>query len=156
MEDPLHLGSPPAINALVLIAHDAEVFAVPGQELEEAVLGAVGVLVLIHQHMPEAVGSQDVGVVSQQPEGQEKQVVEIGGACVAKTLLVGGVRLSDLGVQSEIQPVVILRAETPVFGPPNRRENDAGRIMLPADPQIGRNGGDGGEAVGVVVNGEIG
>ena len=46
----------PAVNALVVVTHSSKAGAgnigVAYQQLEQLVLGGVGILVFIHQHMP--------------------------------------------------------------------------------------------------------
>ena len=51
-----HFGAPPAIDRLVVVAHDAQVAMPGGQGLDDAILAAVGVLVLVDQEVIEALG----------------------------------------------------------------------------------------------------
>ena len=41
------------INGLLHVAHQKAVFLLPGQAVENGILNAVGILILIHQHLPE-------------------------------------------------------------------------------------------------------
>ncbi len=66
-------------QALVVIAHHAQVPVLLAQQLQPAVLGAVRVLVLVHQHVPEraAVAVAHVGEELEQVHAAEQQVVEV-------------------------------------------------------------------------------
>ena len=44
-------GAAPTVNGLVIIAHRGEAGPLTHQEFEYLVLGGVGVLVFVHQHM---------------------------------------------------------------------------------------------------------
>jgi hypothetical protein len=50
-EDVADVGAAPGIDALILVAHRADVFVLAGQKLHELVLRAVGVLVLVDQYI---------------------------------------------------------------------------------------------------------
>ena len=53
-QDVGHLGAAPAVDRLVVVAHHAQVAVAGGQGLDDAVLAAVGVLVLVDQQVVEA------------------------------------------------------------------------------------------------------
>ena len=76
------LGAPPAVDRLVVVAHDAQVAVPGGQGLDDAVLAAVGVLVFVDQEVIEAagLGGADLGEPREKLLGQQQQVVEIDGA----------------------------------------------------------------------------
>ena len=61
----------PAVDALVVIAHDAEVAMLAGQRVDQLELGGVGVLVFIHHHVAVlgAAGFQRVGVLARRAAG---------------------------------------------------------------------------------------
>ena len=73
------LRAAPAVDALVVVAHDAEVAVVGGQLADELELGGVGVLVFVHHHISilRAAGGQGVGMPGKKPQRQQDQVVEI-------------------------------------------------------------------------------
>ena len=92
--DDLHLGevlfhveevgdfcAAPAVDALVIVAHHAEVAVFGGQGMNQFELGAVGVLVFVDHDELVVVpaGLQGFGMVAKQSEGQENEVVEIDG-----------------------------------------------------------------------------
>ena len=54
-QDVVHLGAAPAVDRLVVVADAADVLALLGQQPQPQVLGDVGVLVLVDQHVAEAV-----------------------------------------------------------------------------------------------------
>ena len=53
VEDIFDPGSPEGVNTLCVVAHHAEVMVQFSQLFHDQVLGEVGVLVLIHQNVPE-------------------------------------------------------------------------------------------------------
>ena len=86
-----------SVDRLVVVADREHHAARPGQELQPAVLQAVGVLELVHQDMAEAAAvmlAQDF-VFRQQLEAAQQQLGEIDHALALALLVVGGV---DLGV----------------------------------------------------------
>jgi len=81
LQDVPDVGAPPAVDGLVRVPHDAEV-AVLGHELaHQAILHAVRVLVLVHQHVlpAPAVGGEHLGEPREELRGLEDQVAEIQG-----------------------------------------------------------------------------
>ena len=144
LKDPFHLSTAPFVDTLVLIPHHAEVPALPGQELENVVLGAVGVLVLIDQNPAEAfpVSIQNIGMFFEKPSRHEEQIVEVDRARFPKAGLVGRVDLLHLGVHAEIQALELIRSEPLALGPADHRQEQAGGVDLPVDPEVGSGGGD--------------
>lgn len=72
-------GAAPAVNALVVIAHGGEMAALAHQQLEQLVLGGIGVLVFIDQHMAQMglpFGAH-LGVVAQQAQRHADEVVKV-------------------------------------------------------------------------------
>ena len=54
-QDVAQVGAAPRIDGLVVVAHHHDVAALGGEQLGDGVLGAVGVLVLVHHEVAEAV-----------------------------------------------------------------------------------------------------
>ena len=83
------IGAAPRINGLVVVAHHHDVATLGGEQLGDGVLGAVGVLVLVHHEIAEAVlvGLAHVLVILQQQVAVEQKVVEIEGVGRAQPLL---------------------------------------------------------------------
>src|SRR4030095_12791302 len=75
-------------EALVRIAHDADVPVLAGQLADDPVLGTVGVLVLVDEHVaPEAaVPGERLGDVLIELHGLQTQLVEVDGAGAAPPL----------------------------------------------------------------------
>ena len=99
-QDVVDLGAAPAVDRLVVVADAAEVVPALRQQPQPQVLDHVGVLVLVDQHVPEAVLvlRQHVRVLAEQPQAFEQQVAEIGGVEDLQPLLIGGVELLPLAV----------------------------------------------------------
>ena len=79
--DVFRIGAAPGVDRLVVVAHAGEVGLRPGQRLQQAVLGAVGVLVFVDQQVAQSLApaTGEVGVFLQQLQRQADQVVEIHG-----------------------------------------------------------------------------
>jgi hypothetical protein len=90
VEDVAEVGAPPAVHRLVGIAHHAEVPVLLGEELHDAVLRAVRVLVFIHEHVRPhgAVPAEGLRHRLEQPHHAEQQVVEVECARGPELLLV--------------------------------------------------------------------
>ena len=89
VKDVADVGPTPGVDRLVVVAHDHEVLALGGEQLADLVLGAVGVLVLVHRDVGKAVlvALEDVGVVAQQLVGVHEQVIEVHGVGALEALL---------------------------------------------------------------------
>ena len=94
------------IDALVIVAHHAEVLPLLRQELHKHILRVVGVLVLIHHHIAELVLVifQHIRAFLKQPHGIADQVVKIHGVRLFEALLVQLICLCQ-----QDQPVVLAR-----------------------------------------------
>ena len=71
----------PAVDALVVIADDAEIAMLAGERMDEIELGGVGVLIFVHHDVTilRAAGFEGVGMFGEQLQREENQVVEIHG-----------------------------------------------------------------------------
>jgi hypothetical protein len=69
-----------------------------GEKAHQHVLGVVGVLVLVDQHVLEAVlvSRQDIGMNSEQIDGEHQEVVEIHRRSFDQALLIEPVYVGDL------------------------------------------------------------
>ncbi|MNX81717.1 hypothetical protein D3C86_1134120 [compost metagenome] len=81
------------VDALVHVAHHAQVVVARGQQRDQLVLGLVGVLVLVDQDVLEALAVlvEHVGGGPEEAHRQEEQVVEVQGVLAHQLLLVIGV-----------------------------------------------------------------
>ena len=75
----LDVRAAPGIDRLIVVAHRGEGAAHARQQLEQAVLGAVGVLVLVDEQVAQLVlpALAHFGVLVEQAHGQRDEVVEI-------------------------------------------------------------------------------
>ncbi len=96
-EDPAHVGEAPAVDRLVVVAHEEHVVRRGREEQRELELGPVEVLRLVHEQVPAAAppALEDVGGGVEQPHGADDQVVEVDAAAVCDRALVGDVGPGD-------------------------------------------------------------
>ena len=89
VQDVLDVGATPGVDGLVVVAHDHEVAAGGGQHVRDLVLDVVGVLVLVHADLHEAVLVllEHIGVVPQQAVRVDEQVIEVHGVGTLETNL---------------------------------------------------------------------
>ena len=80
----------PAVDALVVVAHHAEVAVAGGELMDQLELRGVGVLVFVHHDIAVAgaAGGQDVGMLGKKLEREQNQVVEIHRVAGAQGALV--------------------------------------------------------------------
>jgi len=80
-EDVRHVGAPPAVDRLVVVAHHAQVAVRARQKADDAILAGVGVLVFVDEHVVETAGllAADRGRAGQEILGRQQQVVEVEG-----------------------------------------------------------------------------
>ena len=104
-EDVGHFGTAPAVDRLIVVAHDAQIAMARGQGLDDPILAAVGVLILVDQQMIESVGLglSRLGKVGEKFFGAEQHVVEIDGAGGLQGVLVaaigGGGKMFAVGLR---------------------------------------------------------
>ena len=94
-QDVVDLGAAPAVDRLVVVADAADVGpgGAAGQQAQPQVLGDVGVLVFVDQHVaePGLVVREHLRVVAEQPQHLQQQVAEVCRVELLQALLVGGV-----------------------------------------------------------------
>ncbi len=98
--DVFNLGTAPAIDGLVVVAHHEHVARFAGQHAHESILDGVGVLKLVHQNFAEAcaVMRQQCRRVAQQLVRAQQQFGEIQQTGAVAAFLIGRVHLpADLG-----------------------------------------------------------
>ena len=100
VQDVFDVGAPETVDRLVIVAHHAEVSVSPGQQAGEKILQVVGVLILVHQHIPELflVVVQHLRLRLQQRDGVVNDVVKVQGIGSAELLLIGGVDPGNAGI----------------------------------------------------------
>ena len=79
VEDVADVRPAPAVDRLVVVAHDAEVPVLRRERLDPQVLRPVGVLVLVDVEVAPAllVLGEDVGRLLEEADGLEQEVVEV-------------------------------------------------------------------------------
>ena len=89
-QDVVHLGAPPAVDRLVVIADAADVAPALGQQAQPQVLGDIGVLVLVHQQVAEALleGLQHVRMGGEDGQIVQQQVAKVAGVQRPQPVLV--------------------------------------------------------------------
>ncbi len=94
-------GAAPAVDGLVVVADGGEVRARAHQQLEQLVLGGVGVLVFVDQHMAELrlPARAHLGLALQQQQRQADQIIEIHALVGSQPLLVLGHDEGDLALR---------------------------------------------------------
>ena len=139
VEDVADVRASPLVDRLIAVAHDAHVAVLGREEPDDAVLRAVGVLVLVDEHVaPEpAVVGEDVRDLGEEPDDQQQQVVEVDGARLAQALLVA--RVDERGLLLPRPPRVaqrlghrdhlVLEVRDAVHGGA-RRERAVGQLAL--------------------------
>ena len=91
---------------LVGVAHDADVAVLGGEQEHQLVLRPVGVLVLVDEHVAEALAVvlEHVGVLAEQADRVGQQVVEVHGAGALEPGLVLAVDVGDLALEDDLGP----------------------------------------------------
>ena len=81
VQDVFNVSTPPAVDTLVGIPDDADVFILVRQHVDQLILGVVGVLVLVDVDVVEAVlvEFQRFRVLLKQLDGLHNQVVKVEG-----------------------------------------------------------------------------
>ena len=89
-QDVADVGAAPAVDGLILVADDAEIGLGAGQQAQQIVLHAVGVLIFVDVQIAEALlpGGARVVEAAQHFDGAQQQIVEIERAGLAQCLFV--------------------------------------------------------------------
>ena len=84
------VGSPEAVDRLVFIAHHKEVGPLASQQLDQFVLGHVGVLPFVHQDKGVAtlVLGPHAGILAKEPHRLDQQIVKVEGSVLGQHRLV--------------------------------------------------------------------
>ena len=132
-ENVLHVCTAPAVDGLIVVAHHADVLVLAPQQLDEAVLRVVGVLVLVHEHVIEAAlpAGELARVALEQAHGHHEQVIEVHGVRGAIRHLHVGIHLRHrLRERIAREFGVLLDADELVLGIADGAANGAGRNGL--------------------------
>ena len=90
LEDVADLGAAPRVHRLVVVAHHGHLLMLLAEQLHQHVLGVVGVLELVDQHVAERspVVRQPLGKELQHVDRPHDQVVEVHGVQLVQPPLV--------------------------------------------------------------------
>ena len=136
-----------------------------GELPHDAVLGIVGILILIDQDVGKlrGIACQHLGMVLKQEVGVEEDIVEIHRTCLAATLLVAQVdfaRLGHLGMavvgHGKSIGGIHLGGHQAVLGIRNAALDDIGFVHLIVELHLLDDGLEQALRVGLVVDGEVG
>ena len=99
-QDVLDVGAAPAVDRLVVVADAADVVPPLRDQPQPEILHGVGVLVLVDEHVFEAlvVLAQHVGIVAEQPQAFEQEVAEVDRVEDLQPLLIELVERGALAV----------------------------------------------------------
>ena len=158
-QDVADVGTTPAVDGLVVVAHHHEVAVARGQQVGDLVLHVVGVLILVHADLAEAflVALQHLGVLGQQLVGVDQQIVEVHGvgagqATLQRVVHAGrGTLLRRAGVGLHL-----VGAHQRVLGRADERANAVERCLLGVDVKLRHDGLDQAAGVVVIVDREVG
>ena len=157
LEDVADVGAPELVDRLVGVPDHADVPVLLAQQDDELVLGPVGVLVLVDQHVLEAllVLGQHVGGGLEQPDGVDQEVVEVHGPGPLESGLVLAVDVGDplLGRRRD-QAGVLVDADQVVLGRADGGVHRPGGEPLGVDVQVPEHVAGEADGVGLVVDGE--
>ena len=162
LQDVADVGAAPAVDRLVRVPHHADVAVGLAEQLDDLVLGVVGVLELVDQDVAEAllVGGSHVVAGLEQVGRHHEQVVEVDGVGRQQALLVLRVDVGD-ALAERVRPAAGLLAEGLEvdqlgLGLADHPLHGAGRQALLVEAELGRDHLDQAARVGVVVDGEGG
>ncbi len=158
LEDVAQVGPPPRIDALVVVAHHAEVAMALGKQPYQPVLGRVGVLVFIHVDIrePLLVMLQDQWEELEHGNGVQQQVIEVHGVVAPQLFLVGSVNPVDHPGQVVMHlRAVAVRVDHLVLGVIDKRPHQPGRMAFGIYFHISHDLVDHAQLIVVVVNGEV-
>ena len=160
-EDILDGGAAELVDALVVVAHHADVAPAAGQHGGQHVLEVVRVLILVYQHIFELtlVVLEHIRALAEEAHRVVEQVVEVHGPGGEQAL---GVELVDLRrlAQAHVAGSAValgeeLGREQLVARGIQPREHAFGRVDLVVQVQLAQYGAHDAQSVGRIVDGEI-
>ena len=139
LEDVADLGAAEAVDRLVLVADDGQVPVLPAEQLQQPVLGVVGVLVLVDQHPAEAlaVAAADVLEELEHVDRPHQQVVEVHRVRLEHPALVEAVGLADQLLERPARRLLVgLGVDQLVLGVGDPGADRARRVALGVDLEL--------------------
>ena len=129
-----------------------------GQEIGDGVLDVVGVLVLVHADLAEAVlvALQDLRAPAQQLKGLDEQIIKVHGVCLGEAAVQLTVRARGGTVRRVGGACHLVRTHQRVLSRGDLGANRVHRKLLLVYIQVSHDGLDQAARVVVIVDGEVG
>jgi hypothetical protein len=140
VQDVLNVGTPEPVDGLVVIADNSQIAVACSKQGDQAVLGCVGVLILVDEDVPEQVliTLQHLGVLLEKAHCEENQVVEVHGVvCSEEPLVLPVDRCGHRVVERCRGLCERLGANELVLGVVDPGQDAPGWVQLVADPGSG-------------------
>ncbi len=114
----MEIGPPPGVDRLRVVAHDHDVAAACGQDVDEIGLEMIRILVLVHEHELKLalITLRELSIVSQHAERFLEQVVEVQDIGRLLLFFIPALRLGD--AVGEFEKVRVLLGEHLIDFPP--------------------------------------
>ena len=158
LEHVADVGAAEGVDALIRVPYGTDVLVLGGQELQQAVLRVVRVLVLVDEHVAEGLAPlrRRVGKALEDLDGEHEQVVEVDGVGAVQAALVELVDLGDgLVVERRDAGHVLVRADEMVLRVRDLRVDAARDEALRVALELLEAGLRQPDLVGLVVDGEV-
>ena len=132
----------PAVDRLILVSDHAEVLARSGQQLDQLLLRAVGVLELIDHQILESLAPcrPRVRMFAQQLHGPQQQIVEIHGRSLVQDFLIRAENLRHILAVAVVRPLRIgfhiIRRDAVIFRVADLAAHAARRIVFGSEAQL--------------------
>ncbi len=158
IEDVEDVCAAPGVDALVIIAHYADVAMLQGQELTEHVLNVIGVLELIHHDVlpPFPIALQRLRRLIEQPHREGQQIVVVERVIELQPLLIEAVDLDHGFVQVCFRPLgQRLRADELILGGRDAPQDGGRRQPLLINAELAADAFDERVLLAVIRDGEV-
>ena len=165
VKDIVNVGTAEAVDTLRVIAHHAHLSVIACKEPHNLVLGIVGVLILVHQHIAEARGIafRNIGIVIEELPGIEQYVIKIHCIRHAATGIITGIDIVNhwhtggiVGLSQLGTSAVLRRQHECILGTADLTANMRGFVHLLVQSHFLNKCGYKRLAVRSIIYGEIG
>ena len=139
LEDVANVGTTKLIYRLIAVADHERVAVTAGEQHHQLVLHAVGVLVLVDEHVPKsiAIRREDIGVQAEELDRVHEQIVEVHRAGLQEAGLVFAVHLADALLVDDLGALgELLDAHVVVLGRADRGVHRTRWELLGVDVEI--------------------
>ncbi len=94
----MNIRTTPTVDALIIVTHNAKVATIFGEELDQGILGIVGVLIFIDMHIRKTmtIAFQHVWMLQKEGEGANEQVVKIKRIGLFEAHFIGRIQIVHL------------------------------------------------------------